>query len=345
MRFSTFIFPNSPSPEQDYDEIEATLREVELCEGIGMDAVWLAEHHFAGTAAYSDPVVFGAALAMRTKRIRICFGVLEMPMWHPVRLAVQTALLDNLSHGRLTVGTGPGTMVNEYEFLGFGLNMEERRAMLQEAEELLVKAWTQENVHHQGRYWDVTFPKLRPVPYQKPHPPIVRACHSESSMMEMAKIGRAILAPVLTPDERQKRFDAYQRTMVESGFDEPTVERVLDDSWDQRHLHIGDSNEEALEVAAQCLELRMEFQRNTERNFNPGGLSDWNAAQRPAATPEYATLAGTPKRVAEQVAELRDRGIRNLLLLHLASGYAPREQAERSMRLFGEKVMPLFQSR
>ena len=76
-------------------------------------------------------------------------------MHHPVRLAVQTALLDNLSHGRLIVGTGRGSAYNEYEYIGFGLGMEEGRDMLPEAEELLVKAWTEDDVittANTGRY-------------------------------------------------------------------------------------------------------------------------------------------------------------------------------------------------
>ena len=123
-----------------------------------MDAVWLTEHHFDGAVAYADPVVFGAAVAMRTRRVKIGFAVVEMALHHPVRLAAQTALLDNLSHGRLIMGTGRGSAYNEYEYFGFGLTLEEGREMLPEAEELLVKAWTGEDVDHQGRFWNSRFP-------------------------------------------------------------------------------------------------------------------------------------------------------------------------------------------
>ena len=89
-----------------------------------MDAVWLTEHHFDGAVAYADPVVFAAAVAARTNRIRIGFAVVEMALHHPVRLAAQTALLDNLSRGRLIMGTGRGSAFNEYEYIGFGQSME-----------------------------------------------------------------------------------------------------------------------------------------------------------------------------------------------------------------------------
>ena len=186
MRFGQFLFPVSHTPGNDNAVIDNALAEVELAERLGFDAVWLTEHHFDGASAYADPLVFGAAVAARTQRIRIGFAVVEMAFHHPVRLAAQTALLDNLSHGRLIVGTGRGSAFNHYEYLGFGLTMEEGVERLPEAEELLVRSWTDEDLHFEGRYWNVKFPQLRPRPVQKPHPPLVRACISEASTMAMA---------------------------------------------------------------------------------------------------------------------------------------------------------------
>ncbi|MCH8298656.1 MAG: LLM class flavin-dependent oxidoreductase, partial [Chloroflexi bacterium] len=170
MRFGSFVFSISADPNADHEVIAQTLREIELAEEVGFDAVWLTEHHFDGAVAYADPVVFGAAVAVRTKRVKIGFAVVEMALHHPVRLAVQTSLLDNLSNGRLIVGTGRGSAFNEYEYIGFGITLEQGREMLDEAEELLVKAWTGKDVVHKGRFWDLSFPGLRPQPYQKPHP-------------------------------------------------------------------------------------------------------------------------------------------------------------------------------
>lgn len=202
MRFGTYVLAISREPKDDFQVIENALREAELAEEIDMDAVWLLEHHFGGDVAYADPVVFAAAVAMRTRRVRIGFAVVQGHLHHPVRLAAQTALLDNLSHGRLIVGVGRGSSFNEYEYIGFGTPMGDSRMMLPEAENLLVKAWTSENVRHEGRFWNVSFPILRPRPYQQPHPPLVRACLSEQSVVEMARIGRPVLLGVQTVAEQ-----------------------------------------------------------------------------------------------------------------------------------------------
>ena len=234
MRFGTFVFSLSSDPTQDHQVIEQTLREVELAEAIGMDAVWLTEHHFDGAVAYADPVVFAAAVAMRTHRVRIGFAVVEMALHHPVRLAVQTALVDNLSRGRLIVGTGRGSAYNAYEYVGFGTTLAEGHERLPEAEALLIKAWTTDDVRHAGRYWQATFPRLRPCPYQQPHPPLVRACIGEDSLVEMAKIGRPVLIGVQTLETLRHRLQRYRETMLAEGFAVTAVEQALDATWAQR---------------------------------------------------------------------------------------------------------------
>ena len=70
---------------------------------------------------------------MRTSTVRIGFAVLQLTLHHPVRLAVQLALLDNLSNGRIDVGLGRGTVYNEYEFVGFGLRSNDSRERMAEA--------------------------------------------------------------------------------------------------------------------------------------------------------------------------------------------------------------------
>jgi alkanesulfonate monooxygenase SsuD/methylene tetrahydromethanopterin reductase-like flavin-dependent oxidoreductase (luciferase family) len=95
MRFGTFVFSVSSDPQRDHQVIEDTLRKVELAEAIGLDAVWRTAHHFDGAVAYTDPIVFGAAVAMRMQRVRTGFAVVEMALHHPVRLAAQTSLLDH----------------------------------------------------------------------------------------------------------------------------------------------------------------------------------------------------------------------------------------------------------
>ena len=343
MRFGSFVFPVSHHPENDSAVIDSTLDEIVLAEQIGMHSVWLTEHHFDGAAAHADPLVLGAAVASRTTDLKIGFAVVELAFHHPVRLAVQTSLLDNLSHGRLIVGTGRGSAYNHYEYIGFGITMEDGLARLDEAEELLVKAWTGDPLQHEGTHWDVEFPLLRPRPYQQPHPPLIRACISEASTIRMAEIGRPVMIGIQTLPNLQSRLERYRATMLDSGFTEGQTEATLDQCWASRDLFVADSYEEAHEIAAAGFERERTHFRQARELYNPGGFPppDPNRPIPAGESLEHSFIMGTPSQVAEQVAAMRDIGVRNLML-KLNVGEMDTHKVQKSMRMLGEKVMPHF---
>ena len=130
MRFGHFFYPMNFDPTRDYQVITDCLAEAELVEHLGLDAIWMAEHHFTGETVYGDALVLAAALAVKTQRILQGLGVVEMALHHPVQLAIQTALLDNLSRGRLIVGIGRGSNYNAYEYIGFGTDILEGQKRL-----------------------------------------------------------------------------------------------------------------------------------------------------------------------------------------------------------------------
>src|ERR1700741_4349242 len=144
MKFSNFLFPAAMTPDDDQRVIQETLREARLCDELGMEMLWLAEHHFDGICAYVDPVTFAAALAASTKQIHIGFAVAQMSLHHPIRMAEQMSLIDNISKGRLGGGLGPGTAYNISDYQGYGIHPAEGYDRLVEAEEIMIKAWTTE---------------------------------------------------------------------------------------------------------------------------------------------------------------------------------------------------------
>ena len=170
MRFGHFFYPMNFDASRDSQVIDECLYEAELVEELGLDAIWLAEHHFTGEVVYGDPLVMASAVAVKTRRVLLGFGVVEMALHHPVRLAIQTALLDNLCHGPLIVGIGRGSNFSSFEYAGFGTDVAAGYERIDEAEELLVKAWTTDNVRHEGKFWQVALPSVRPRPYQEPIP-------------------------------------------------------------------------------------------------------------------------------------------------------------------------------
>src|SRR6201996_7459663 len=170
MRLGVFLFHESRNPSADSQGIDEAIREAQLAEDEGMDAVFLVEHPFDGNCVYVDPPTFAAALAMATSRIKIGFAVLQTSLYHPLRMAEQISLIDNLSKGRLIVGLGRGSLVNIHEYAGYEIDPDSAQERFEEIETILRRCWAEERVAHAGKYWNFEIPMLRPRPYTKPYP-------------------------------------------------------------------------------------------------------------------------------------------------------------------------------
>src|SRR5258708_11009918 len=192
MKFSPFLFPDSRDPEGDGAVTEETMREALLADELGADVVWLAEHHFDGISVYGDPMVIAGALASRMRHAALGFAVLQMALHPPIRVAEQIAFLDHLLKGKLITGLGRGSSYNIYDYQGFGFDYHEAQERLEEAEEIMVKAWTGGAFKHEGRFWQLDIPMLRPRPYTKPHPIIVRVSSRDASLMRLAQAGKPV---------------------------------------------------------------------------------------------------------------------------------------------------------
>src|SRR5512144_796564 len=209
MRFGWLTLSHSPSPDGDRAAIEEQLEQACAAEILGFDSVWLTEHNFTGEAVYCDPIPFASALAVRTSRIRIGFAVIQLALRHPIRLAVELALLDNLSRGRVDVGVGRGSLYNEYEYVGYGLRSEDSRERSAETLEILTRAWTEEPFAYRGKYYDLRLPALRPRVYQRPHPPIWRSVVTPASYAECGRLGVPIMTPRVPIDGLRDRLKLY----------------------------------------------------------------------------------------------------------------------------------------
>ncbi len=349
MKFSNFLFPQA-EPETDGQVIDEALQEAILCDQLGMEALWLAEHHFDGNCAYVDPVSFAAALAVTTKQIKIGFAVAQMSLHHPIRMAEQMSMIDNLSKGRLIVGLGRGTSHNIYDYRGYGIAPEEAQERLLESEEIMIKSWTRENYEHKGKYWDLWLPLLRPRPYTKPHPFMIRACSGEASTMDMARQGRPFLMNVQTDEVTKTRMDLYRKTMREAGFDDAHVAAAVDDTWVWRNIFIAETDSEAERVGIPLFEAQRE-QRAKMRNriiaergesmAKPGETGV--AAQVARNVTEHSLIVGSPATVAERLAKIDAIGVGGVIL-QFRVGPSPYEVTKNSIELFMNNVAPQFQT-
>ena len=343
MRFGSWVFPISQNSKNDGNVIDDTLTEIDRWEALGFDAIWLSEHHFDGATAYADPVVFAAAVAQRTKNVTIGFAVVEMALHHPVRLAAQVSLLDHLSKGRMMLGTGKGSAFNEYEYIGFGVPMSDAADSILESEEIILQAWTGNPVKFKGKYWDLAFPELRPVPFQKPHPPLLRACISRESTMEMGAKKRPVLIAAQENHSIKDRLQAFTKSLESTDITEPEIDGILDQVWVNKNIVVAESRSEAEEIAFEGYTREQTFFKAARDKYNPKSGSEGLSKPREISkkTFENIFITGTPTDVAEQISELDSIGVKNLMM-KINTGEMDQSVVFRTMDLLAEHVKPLF---
>ena len=344
LRFSNFLFPESRDPDRDAEVIADCIAEAKLCDELGVEVLWLAEHHFDGNCAYVDPVTFAAAVLAATKRIKVGFAVAQVSLHHPMRLAEQMALLDNLGKGRVIVGLGRGTAYNVYEYQGYGIPWQDAGSLYEEAEGIMLKAWTSpEGFTHQGKHWTLQVPRLRPTSFTKPHPYVIRAASSAEGALHLAKRGLPFLMNVQSNATTAKRMAAYKATMEEAGFDATHVARCMDESWVWRNVVVAPTDEEARRIGVPAFEAMQEHRRRLrEKIYAEQGIIMKKEEVPPARTdPGHALIAGSPDTVAAQMAEIEATGVGGVIC-SFRLGPMPAQVAAGSIRLFMEKVAPRF---
>ncbi len=156
-------------PDSEHLAYKNTLEQAIAGEAAGFHAFWTVEHHFLEEYSHcSNPEVLYGAIAARTSRLRLGYGVRLMPKPynHPVRTAESVAVLDLLSDGRVDFGTGRSATRIELE--GFGIDPKDTREMWREAIEHVVDCWTNERTSFQGKHWSLPDRRVQPKPLQRP---------------------------------------------------------------------------------------------------------------------------------------------------------------------------------
>ena len=226
---------------------EETLDEAALADDLGFDSFWLAEHHFSTYGVLGNPLMFGAAVAERTKRIKIGTAVMVIPFYDPVRLAEDAALLDNISGGRLMLGTGSGYQPKE--FAGFNVDPNTSKDLYNEIVDILRLSWTEDVWSYNGKFFTYKDMSVYPRPVQDPMP-ILHAAVSPDSFTRLGSMGEHLItSPNFTPLENMKKnFAGYRQSLLDAGHDPEGYERPF-----MQQVWSGPSEEGRQEAAAAAL--------------------------------------------------------------------------------------------
>ena len=373
MRFAAFttVAASAGGATNAAEMLDNLRQQTVLAEELGFEVMWLGEHHFGphGIGDLPNPILLGADLAARTSRIRIGQMANIAPWWHPIRLAEDLAILDNMTEGRIEVGFGRG--IWPYEGPQFHSNADprkdaENRELFRETIEVVRKIWSDEYFSHQGENYSfpadntvfshpsyppdpawqdgerVTRLRVTPRPYQKPHPPLWMTVSTDRSVATAAELGLKACYWQPPPLRIRQRMELYAEVRSKL---EGRPFSLGEDQAVMRSTYVASSMEEARRDAEAGIMSSFIFNdpfRGRQVFTNPGEelnddvRLDWDFLE------PRTLLVGSPDHVAEKIQELREVCSLDCLLVEFAHGGIPQRKILRNLENFATRVMPRF---
>ena len=349
MEFGMQFFPDvkteQKSAAQYFDE---SLRLVEWCDVYGYSHVRIVEHYFHYWGGYSpNPIVFLTAASQRTKRARMVTGAVLPAFNSPLKLAGEIGMLDAISGGRLDVGFARAFL--PYEFRHFGISMDESVARYEEGIEQIRRLLTEENVTCKGKFNSFENVTSLPRPTQQPRPNFYLAAVGTPQSFERAgQMGYWLMAIPGVGSSPSELVQIYKEAWKKAGHSgKPRVMFAM-------FMYCHEDREEAIRIAKPRIERHFDSIYDAMSEHAKGNLSkDYQNYDKMAAKvraenfetqlQHHAAFVGTPADIIEQLHEAdRVMGGVDHASLQVNFNDMSYHDAEASVRLFGEKVMPHF---
>jgi natural product biosynthesis luciferase-like monooxygenase protein len=314
-------------------------------EDAGFDMLFANEHHFdAYGGLVPSPTVMVAALAQRTKRVRLGSSIIVLPLHSPIEIAEQWGMIDLMSNGRVELGIGRGFV--EYDYDRLHVPLEGAQDRVKDGLALIRKAWSGERFSHNGPYYQYENLQVWPRPQQRPHPPIWLACGGTPDSFKWAgEQGFGIFTVAYRGVQPLIPLNKlYRDSWLAAGH--PAKEYKLAAHY---QVVLAEDGAEARDIAGKAL-IRyvgatthtMDRVRAARPGEKPAALGEVERQVLDVAkmVEECRVVAGTPDDAVKLLTKAQEMmGITQVDCTFYFGGI-PFELAQRSHRLFAEKVMP-----
>jgi len=310
------------------------LRIIEAADALGYHCYHLAEHHGTPLGLAPSPGVMLAAVTQRTRRIRLCPLIYPLPMYNPLRLVEEIGMLDQLSMGRIEVGVGRGGSPHELAY--YGVDPEKAKAIFSEALQIVRMGLETGRVDIEG-----TFHSFRQVPievpvYQKPFPPFWYGASTHDSIAWVARERMNMVAGG-SLSKLRAATDLYREIQAQThGTSIPGDLRL----GAVRRLVVAETDEEALRIARPAYAVWYGSMIKLWRDF--GAEPSRFFPDLESAIEHDVAIVGSPRTVAEGVANYFEKSGCNYFIGAVAFGSLDVEHSLQTLGLFRSEVMPRF---
>ena len=350
MRFGVFYELQLPRPWKEDSElrlVQEAIEQVQLADRIGIDHAWAVEHHFLEEYSHcSASEVFLSALAAKTERIRVGFGIRQViaNYNHPSRTAEAVSMLDLVSNGRVDFGIGEGA--TRLELHGYGIPAKRKQALAFEAAEQIANMMVMDPYPgYEGEGFSLPCRNVLPKPVQKPHPPMWLACTNRKTIETAARNGLGALAfTFVDPEEAKSWADTYY-SIIKSDECVPLGHMVNANIAVVAGFSLHNDPEEGRRRGADGFAFfRYAINALVANDAKPGRSTLWQEyeALRDRDLPTIGSPGiGTPAEFTRFVHEFEDSGVDQIIFLQ-QGGRNRHEHICESLELFGSEVLPEF---
>jgi len=324
------IFPTEGG--RDHDRV---IQESQLAEELGFESCWVNDHQATeGENYWPSPLLRLGAVAGATERLELVTAVVILPLYHPLHMAQRTAMLDLISHGRVTLGVGLGYV--EEEFDAFGVPMDERAGRLIEGTRFLDQFLSADGpIDFDCPFFSVEEWQPLPDPVQEPRPPIWMGGWGRRQLRRSVQYADTWMPGVVVDnagvEERWKTVEANAEEL-ERDFD--GLEHPL-----MRDAVIAPTHEEAVERGKQYLYQSYLDEYGGDFEHPYVGDDELETFERLA---DDRFLYGSPAEVAAQIEDLRERFPLDHLAVRFHHSGMPADLVRDQIELFGDEVVPQF---
>ncbi|MAF48800.1 MAG: LLM class flavin-dependent oxidoreductase [Rhodospirillales bacterium] len=343
MQFFPDVGPETKSAEEYWADC---LHLVGMADEYDYSHLRTVEHYFQAYGGYSpNPHVFLSAAAMISKKARLVTGAVLPIFNNPMKIAGEIGMLDALSGGRMECGFARAFLPAEFE--AFGRSLNESKARFAEGMEQVRLLLEEENVTSEGEFNSFRGITSLPRPTQKPRPPFwVAALVTPDSFTNAGKMGHDVMAIPLTGGKMNELIKLYRDARAEAGHEGPGRVMLA------HHMFCHEDDAKALEISRDPLNRYLRSLVSSASTWMEGTSSDdypgydkiiAMLAKETTETQmqKSAAFIGSPERLVDQIAEYQEiTGGFEIASLQVNFNDLPLIEAERSVRLFGEKVIP-----
>ena len=323
------IFPIEGGPTWD-----GVVEQCQLAENVGFESCWVNDHQATeGDNYWPSPLMRLTSIATATEKLELVTSVLILPLYHPLHVAQGSAMLDQISNGRFTLGVGLGYVEKEFE--AFGVPMNERAGRLIEGVQFLDKFLSAEDpISFECPFFEVDEWEPLPETVQDPRPPIWIGGWGDKQIARSVKFSDAWVPGVVASlSVVEDRKELQQEVAEKEGVDWDSMEHPL-----MREAVIAETEEEVME--------RKEYVHTTYLDEYGGEFShplmDADSVEDFHELADDRFIYGTPEQVIDQIEAIRERFPLDHLTLRFHHSGMPADLVEDQIRLFGEEVIPAF---